>query len=157
MGARGCRRQAARAYDLPRARYTGRWRAGRDGRKYLPHRTLRILRRLRHHRHHCGHGARAGILRLPRRTRQGSRRGPEGLLQEWGEGLKILVPEKLADPGIELLERDFEVDVILDLSPEELLQRIGDYDGLIVRSATKVTAEVIERAGNLEAIGRAGI
>jgi D-3-phosphoglycerate dehydrogenase / 2-oxoglutarate reductase len=71
--------------------------------------------------------------------------------------LRVLVPEKLADPGIELLEQDFEVDVILDLSPEELLQKIGDYDGLIIRSATKVTADVIGRAVNLKAIGRAGI
>jgi D-3-phosphoglycerate dehydrogenase / 2-oxoglutarate reductase len=71
--------------------------------------------------------------------------------------LKVLIPEKLADPGIELLERDFEVDVRLGLSPEELLQTIGNYDGLIVRSATQVTAEVIDRADNLKAIGRAGI
>jgi D-3-phosphoglycerate dehydrogenase len=71
--------------------------------------------------------------------------------------LRVLVPEKLADPGIELLEQDFEVDVLLDLSPEELLQKIGDYDGLIIRSATKVTAGVIERAEKLKAIGRAGI
>ncbi|HWI44690.1 MAG TPA: phosphoglycerate dehydrogenase, partial [Rubrobacter sp.] len=71
--------------------------------------------------------------------------------------MRVLVPERLADPGIELLEQDFEVDVLLDLRPEELLQKIGDYDGLIIRSATKVTAEVIERAGNLKAIGRAGI
>jgi len=71
--------------------------------------------------------------------------------------LKVLVPEKLADPGIELLKRDFEVDVLLDLGPEELLNKIGEYDGLIIRSATRVTEEVIERAGNLKAIGRAGI
>jgi D-3-phosphoglycerate dehydrogenase / 2-oxoglutarate reductase len=71
--------------------------------------------------------------------------------------LKVLIPEKLADPGIQLLERDFEVDVRLGLSPEELLETVGDYDGLIVRSATKVTAEVIDRADNLKAIGRAGI
>jgi D-3-phosphoglycerate dehydrogenase / 2-oxoglutarate reductase len=71
--------------------------------------------------------------------------------------LRVLVPEKLADPGIELLEQDFEVDVLLDLSPDELFQKIGDYDGLIIRSATKVTADVLERAVNLRAIGRAGI
>jgi D-3-phosphoglycerate dehydrogenase / 2-oxoglutarate reductase len=71
--------------------------------------------------------------------------------------LKVLIPEKLADPGIQLLEREFEVDVRLGLSPEELLETVGDYDGLIVRSATKVTAEVIDRADNLKAIGRAGI
>jgi D-3-phosphoglycerate dehydrogenase len=71
--------------------------------------------------------------------------------------LKVLVPEKLADPGIKLLEKDFEVDVRLDLGPDELLETIGDYDGLIVRSATRVTAEVMDRAENLKAIGRAGI
>jgi len=71
--------------------------------------------------------------------------------------LKVLIPEKLADPGIELLRKDFDVDVILDLSAAELLERIGEYDGLIIRSATQVTAEVIDRAENLKAIGRAGI
>src|ERR671911_531695 len=157
MGTRGYRRQAARAYDLPRAWNTGRRRAGRDGGQDLPHRTLRLLRCLRHHRHDSGHRAGAGVPRLPRGAWQGCRRRPEGLLEEWGEGLRVLVPEKLADPGIELLEQDFEVDVLLDLSPKELLQKIGDYDGLIIRSATKVTAQVIERAGNLKAIGRAGI
>ena len=60
--------------------------------------------------------------------------------------MKVLVPEKLADPGIELLKRDFEVDVLLDLTFEELLERIGEYDGLIIRSATQVTSEVLERA-----------
>ena len=71
--------------------------------------------------------------------------------------MKVLVSEKLAAPGVELLKRDFEVDVILDLGPEELLEKIGGYDGLIIRSATQVTSEVIERAQNLKAIGRAGI
>jgi D-3-phosphoglycerate dehydrogenase / 2-oxoglutarate reductase len=71
--------------------------------------------------------------------------------------LKVLITEKLADPGVELLKEDFEVDVLLDLGPGELLERIGEYDGLIIRSATKVTAEVLERAQNLKAIGRAGI
>jgi D-3-phosphoglycerate dehydrogenase len=71
--------------------------------------------------------------------------------------LKVLIPEKLADPGIELLRQDFEVDVRLGLTPEELLETIGDYDGLIIRSATQVNAEVIDQANNLKAIGRAGI
>ena len=71
--------------------------------------------------------------------------------------MKVLITEKLADAGVELLKDDFEVDVILSLSPEELLERIAEYDGLIIRSATKVTADVIERAENLKAIGRAGI
>jgi D-3-phosphoglycerate dehydrogenase len=71
--------------------------------------------------------------------------------------LKVLITEKLADPGVELLKDGFEVDILLGLNPEELQEKIGDYDGLIIRSATKVTAEVIERAQNLKAIGRAGI
>jgi D-3-phosphoglycerate dehydrogenase / 2-oxoglutarate reductase len=71
--------------------------------------------------------------------------------------LKVLITEKLAAPGVELLKEDFEVDVLLDVGPGELLERIVEYDGLIIRSSTKVTAEVIERAQNLKAIGRAGI
>jgi D-3-phosphoglycerate dehydrogenase len=71
--------------------------------------------------------------------------------------LKVLVTEKLAEPAVEVLGEEFKVDVLFDLDQEELLERIGDYDGLIVRSATKVTAEIIERAENLKAIGRAGI
>ena len=71
--------------------------------------------------------------------------------------MKVLVTEKIADRGVELLGEEFEVDVVLGLGHEELLAEIGDYDGLIIRSATRVTAEVLERAGNLKAIGRAGI
>ena len=71
--------------------------------------------------------------------------------------MKVLITEKIADRGIELLTEEFEVDVLLGLSPEELPEKIGDYHGLIIRSATKVTTDVIERAENLKAIGRAGI
>ena len=71
--------------------------------------------------------------------------------------MKVLITEALAESGVELLQKEFEVDVLLNLSPGELLERIGDYDGLIIRSATKVTAEVIEKADKLKAVGRAGI
>jgi D-3-phosphoglycerate dehydrogenase len=71
--------------------------------------------------------------------------------------MRILITEALAESGVKLLKKEFDVDVVLGLSPEELLEKIGSYDGLIIRSATKVTAEVIERAQNLKAIGRAGI
>jgi D-3-phosphoglycerate dehydrogenase len=71
--------------------------------------------------------------------------------------LRVLITEALAESGINLLRNDFEVDVTLGLSPEELLETIGDYDGLIIRSATQVTAEVIDKAQNLKAVGRAGI
>ena len=71
--------------------------------------------------------------------------------------MKVLITEALAESGVELLKKDFEVDILLGLSTEELLEKIEAYDGLIIRSATKVTAEVIERADKLKAIGRAGI
>ncbi len=71
--------------------------------------------------------------------------------------MRVLITEKLAEPAVELLREEFEVDVLLGLGHQELLERIGEYDGLVVRSATRVTAEVIERAENLKAVGRAGI
>jgi len=72
---------------------------------------------------------------------------------------KVLVSDKLGDAGINLFEQedDIEVDVKTDLSPEELKEIIGQYHGLAVRSATKVTKELLEAADNLRAIGRAGI
>lgn len=71
--------------------------------------------------------------------------------------MKILVAEKIAQVGMDILKKDFEVDVKLDMLSDELLDCIDQYDALIVRSATKVTAEVIERGTNLKVIGRAGI
>ncbi|MDC6447822.1 hydroxyacid dehydrogenase [Alphaproteobacteria bacterium] len=55
-----------------------------------------------------------------------------------------------------LLENGIEVDVKTDFTIDELIKRISLYDGLIVRSATKVTKEIIEKAKNLKIIGRAG-
>jgi D-3-phosphoglycerate dehydrogenase len=69
---------------------------------------------------------------------------------------KVLVKEKIADAGVELLREDFEVDLGLEWSDEELAERIGEYDAILVRSGTKLTAELIERAERLRAIGRAG-
>jgi D-3-phosphoglycerate dehydrogenase / 2-oxoglutarate reductase len=71
---------------------------------------------------------------------------------------KVLVKEKLAPEGIELLKKaGFEVDLGVDWTPEEFMVRVGDYDGLVIRSATKVTEEVIEAAKNLKVVGRAGV
>jgi D-3-phosphoglycerate dehydrogenase len=68
---------------------------------------------------------------------------------------KVLVREQIAEAGIRLLrERGFEVDVDGD---SELAEAIGRYDAIIVRSATKVTADLIARADNLKVIGRAGV
>ncbi len=72
--------------------------------------------------------------------------------------MRILITDKLSQAGLQLLEEDsqLQVDVKTHLSPRELVESIGDYDALIVRSATKVTSEVIEHARQLKIIGRAG-
>jgi D-3-phosphoglycerate dehydrogenase len=70
---------------------------------------------------------------------------------------RVLIAEPLAEAGIELLRRHHEVDVRGSLGPEELLTAIADADALVVRSATRVTAEVLAAAPRLRVIGRAGI
>jgi D-3-phosphoglycerate dehydrogenase / 2-oxoglutarate reductase len=70
--------------------------------------------------------------------------------------VKVLVKEKIADSGVELLRANFDVDLGLEMSDEELRDAIGGYDAILVRSATKLTPELIERAENLKVIGRAG-
>ena len=73
--------------------------------------------------------------------------------------MKVLVSDKLAQEGLEILEKEkkIEVDVKTGLSSDELKKIIRDYDGLIVRSGTKVTKEIIEAGKKLEIIGRAGV
>jgi D-3-phosphoglycerate dehydrogenase len=72
--------------------------------------------------------------------------------------MKILVAEKIAKAGLELLEKaGHEVDVRLELSPEELIAVIPEYEALIVRSATQATREVIEAGTRLKIVGRAGV
>jgi D-3-phosphoglycerate dehydrogenase / 2-oxoglutarate reductase len=68
----------------------------------------------------------------------------------------VLVTEEIAGAGVDLLRDRFAVDVELGLPADELALRIADYDGLIVRSATRVTADLIDRAEKLRVIGRAG-
>jgi len=68
--------------------------------------------------------------------------------------LRVLVREPIAEAGVELLKGRFEVDVDYD---GDLAERIGEYDGIVVRSKTKLTADLIERAGRLRVIGRAGV
>ena len=68
--------------------------------------------------------------------------------------MRVLVREPIAEAGIELLRERFEVDVDVN---GDLAEKIGDYDGIVIRSATKLTAEVLERAGRLKVIGRAGV
>ncbi len=73
--------------------------------------------------------------------------------------MKVLVADNLSANGVEILKKEsgLEVDVKTGLSKEELIKIISSYEGLIVRSATKVVAEIIEAADNLKVIGRAGI
>ena len=73
--------------------------------------------------------------------------------------MKILVSDNLSKQGVEILQKEagIEVDVNTGLAKEELIKIIPQYDGLIVRSATKVTADVIAAATNLKVVGRAGV
>ena len=72
---------------------------------------------------------------------------------------KVLVSDALAPQGLEILERAPGIEVIdaPGIAPDALLERIRDVDGLVIRSGTKVTAEVIEAGEKLSVIGRAGI
>jgi D-3-phosphoglycerate dehydrogenase len=67
---------------------------------------------------------------------------------------RVLIREAIAEAGIDLLRERFDVDVATD---GDLASTIGDYDAIIVRSGTKLTADLIDRAGRLKVIGRAGV
>jgi D-3-phosphoglycerate dehydrogenase len=73
--------------------------------------------------------------------------------------MKVLVSDEFSPQGLEILRKakGVEVDVKTGLAPDELRNIIGAYDALIIRSASKVTAEVIEAATKLKVIGRAGV
>src|SRR5699024_840585 len=68
-----------------------------------------------------------------------------------------LVPEKVSPDGLAMLSSDFEIDNRIGLSAEELLSIIPEYQALIVRSETKVTAAVLQAAENLKVVARAGV
>ena len=71
--------------------------------------------------------------------------------------MKILVSDKLSEKGVEILRNGgFDVDVKTGMKPEELMKIIGEYDGLVVRSATKATPEILSAGRKLKVIGRAG-
>ena len=73
--------------------------------------------------------------------------------------VKILVSDKLSEDGVKILQDTpgFTVDVKVGLSPEELIKIIPEYDGLVIRSATKPNKTILEAATKLKVIGRAGI
>ena len=72
---------------------------------------------------------------------------------------RVLVTDGIDQEGIDLLRAEprLQVDVCPTLTPAELLERIADFDAVIVRSATKITEEVVRRGANLKVIGRAGV
>src|SRR5690606_7739538 len=110
---------------------------------------------------HPDHAARG---RCTRHARRASRTGivtvvPSGVRRRGRNRMpKALILDNLGDEGIAIVKNapGFEVDVKPPQTPEELANIIGDYDGLVVRSATKVTAEALAHAKKLKVIGRAG-
>jgi D-3-phosphoglycerate dehydrogenase len=69
----------------------------------------------------------------------------------------VLVREDVGASGIDLLREHFDVETGFDWSVEDLAARIGEFDGILIRSATKLTADLIERGTRLRVIGRAGV
>jgi D-3-phosphoglycerate dehydrogenase len=70
---------------------------------------------------------------------------------------KILIPETVSADGLALLQDQFEVHEKRNLSPQELRSIIGEYDALIIRSETKVTADLLSVAKKLRVVARAGV
>ncbi|MGC9779090.1 MAG: hydroxyacid dehydrogenase [Candidatus Heimdallarchaeota archaeon] len=72
--------------------------------------------------------------------------------------MKIIVTDKIADKGVELLKKEgYEVNEAWNIPKDELPKIVGDYDAIIIRSATKVKGDLLEAAKNLKVVGRAGI
>jgi len=71
--------------------------------------------------------------------------------------VKVLIADPVSEEGIDILHHHAQVDVKPGLKPEELISIIGDYEALVVRSQTKVSAEVIAAGKKLQVIGRAGV
>jgi D-3-phosphoglycerate dehydrogenase len=74
-----------------------------------------------------------------------------------GSRARVLVAEKIGQSGVDLLASHFDVTTGFDWTREELAERLGDFDGILIRSATKLDAELIGAAGRLRAVGRAGV
>ncbi len=71
---------------------------------------------------------------------------------------KVLVKEKIGDSGVQLLrDAGFDVELGVDWEDGELERRIGEFDGMLIRSATKLDADLIAKAERLRAVGRAGV
>jgi len=72
-------------------------------------------------------------------------------------GARVLVAEKVGASGIELLEQHFDVEIGFDWDREQVKERLPEFDGILIRSATKLDAELLEAGTKLKVIGRAGV
>ena len=70
---------------------------------------------------------------------------------------RVLVKEEIADSGVDLLREHFDVELGVEWDNGQLEERIGEFEGIVIRSATKLTADLIGRADNMRVIGRAGV
>ena len=71
--------------------------------------------------------------------------------------VRVLVAEDIGGPGLELLREHFDVELGIGWSPQQLAERIGEFDGILIRSGTSLDAELLGRADRLRAVGRAGV
>jgi len=71
--------------------------------------------------------------------------------------MRVLIADPISEEGIDILRSYAQVDIKTGLKPEEIISTIGDYEALVVRSQTKVSAEVIEAGKKLRVIARAGV
>src|SRR5439155_12243171 len=73
------------------------------------------------------------------------------------ERVRVLVADDIGEPGLNLLRERFDVELGIGWSRERLAERIGEFDGILIRSATKLDAELLARGRRLRAVGRAGV
>ncbi|HJS97275.1 MAG TPA: phosphoglycerate dehydrogenase [Solirubrobacteraceae bacterium] len=71
--------------------------------------------------------------------------------------MRVLVAEDIGEPGVALLREHFDVELGIGWSTDQLAERIGEFDGILIRSATKLDAGLLARAERLRAVGRAGV
>ncbi len=81
----------------------------------------------------------------------------DNAVEQTGEKMKVLVKEKIAQAGIDILKEHFEVEVRTDMTDEELKEKINEYDAILVRSASNITADILENSTRVKMIGRAGV
>src|SRR5262245_26655223 len=109
--------------------------------------------------HHRGHGGHRRLSREPRvRLRHGHRHSRRRGLRDPGLIVRVLVVDAIAPEGLDYLrQRGFEVDELRKPSSEELHAALPEYEALITRSGTAVTADLLAHAPKLRIVGRAGV